>query len=164
MERIMKRLALPLIALLILTSAGCSGEKTSTIAPSTDQSAATASASAAQAYTGEIMDSSCAMMGGHDSMMKQAGVTCDWRGWDSYDELHQAEVVAYIECRIRRTRRGVRMLRNVWGTVTCLLSVVALAAAALGQTPPPSKAASLSTAPAEELMRVYGQLRSLQGR
>ncbi|PYU92656.1 MAG: hypothetical protein DMG25_11545, partial [Acidobacteria bacterium] len=70
---IMKRLALPLIALLILTSAGCSGEKTSTIAPSTDQSAATASASAAQAYTGEIMDSSCAMMGGHESMMKQAG-------------------------------------------------------------------------------------------
>ena len=71
----MKRLALPLIALLILTSAGCSGEKTSTIAPSTDQSAATASASAAQAYTGEIMDSSCAMMGGHESMMKQAGAT-----------------------------------------------------------------------------------------
>src|SRR5439155_24389434 len=37
------------------------------------------------------------------------------------------------------------------------------AAAALRQAPPPSKAPSLSTAPAEELMRVYGQLRSLQG-
>src|SRR5213596_570164 len=56
------------------------------------------------------------------------------------------------------------MLRKLCGTVACLcLSVVALAAAALGQVPPPSKAPSLSTAPAEELMRVYGQLRSLQG-
>jgi hypothetical protein len=68
----MKRLAWPLIALLILMTA-CSGEKSSTTGSSADQSSATAPASAAQTYTGEIMDSSCAMMGGHDSMMKQAG-------------------------------------------------------------------------------------------
>ncbi|PYV03172.1 MAG: hypothetical protein DMG26_09955 [Acidobacteria bacterium] len=56
------------------------------------------------------------------------------------------------------------MLRKPCGIVACLsLCVAALAAAALGQSPPPLKAPSLSTAPAEELMRVYGQLRSLQG-
>src|SRR2546427_12089304 len=56
------------------------------------------------------------------------------------------------------------MLRKPCGFVACLsLSVVVLTAAALGQTPPPLKAPGLSTAPAEELMRVYGQLRSLQG-
>ena len=69
----MKKLALPFIAVLILMAAGCSGEKTSTTAPSTDQSASTAPASAAQVYTGEIMDSPCAMMGGHKSMIKQVG-------------------------------------------------------------------------------------------
>jgi len=74
MERIMKKLALPFIAVLILMAAGCSGEKTTTTtAPSTDQSASTAPASAAQVYTGEIMDSPCAMMGGHESMIKQVG-------------------------------------------------------------------------------------------
>ena len=70
----MRRLALPLAAILALVLAACSSEKTSTTSSAaSDQPAASAPAGAAQSYTGEIMDSACAAMGSHEMMMKQAG-------------------------------------------------------------------------------------------
>ena len=70
-----KRLLLALLLLAVPLFA-CSSPKDASPSPSaSDQPAATAAKSAApQTFTGEIMDSACASMGGsHDGMMKQAG-------------------------------------------------------------------------------------------
>lgn len=72
-----KRFLLPVV-ILALSFVGCSNQKSEAPAASaSDQPAAAASApassTAAQSYTGEVMDSACASMGSHDGMMQQAG-------------------------------------------------------------------------------------------
>ncbi len=70
----MKKLAWTLTAVLILLTLACSNQKSgNTAAPATEQTTRAASSSQPKTFTGEIMDSACAMMGGHESMMKDEG-------------------------------------------------------------------------------------------
>lgn len=70
----MKRLAWTPTAILILVALACSNQQGGkTPAPASGQTATEASSNEPKTFTGEIMDSACAMMGGHESMMKEEG-------------------------------------------------------------------------------------------
>jgi Protein of unknown function (DUF5818) len=73
----MKKIALTLAGTLILLTAACSQQPASTGSQSStamDQSQTAAPASNGHAFTGEIMDSMCAGMGGHGQMLQSGKV------------------------------------------------------------------------------------------
>ncbi|HUZ47725.1 MAG TPA: DUF5818 domain-containing protein [Terriglobia bacterium] len=73
----MKKIALALAGTLVLLTAACSQQPASTGPQSSlgmEQSQTAAPASNGHAFTGEIMDSMCAGMGGHDQMLQSGKV------------------------------------------------------------------------------------------
>jgi hypothetical protein len=69
----MKKIALTLAGTLILLTAACSQQPSSTSSQSSataEQSQAAAPASNGHTFSGEIMDSMCAGMGGHEQMLQ----------------------------------------------------------------------------------------------
>ena len=73
----MKKLALALAGTLVLLTVACSQQPSSTSsqpAATTEQSQAAAPAANANTFSGEIMDSMCAGMGGHEQMLQSGKV------------------------------------------------------------------------------------------
>ena len=73
----MKKLALTLAGALVLLTVACSQQPSSTSSQSsatTEQSQPAASANTANSFSGEVMDSMCAGMGGHDQMLQSGKV------------------------------------------------------------------------------------------
>jgi len=73
----MKKIALTLAGTLVLLTAACSQQPANTGSKSStamEQSQAAAPTGNANAFTGEIMDSMCAGMGGHDQMLQSGKV------------------------------------------------------------------------------------------
>ena len=69
----MKKLALTLAGTLVLLAVACSQQPSSTSSQqssATEQSQAAAPAANANSFSGEIMDSMCAGMGGHEQMIQ----------------------------------------------------------------------------------------------
>ncbi len=71
----MKRLALTLVGALILALAACSHQPASSneSASPKQQNQSAAPAAAVETFTGQIMDSTCAAMGGHGQMGESEG-------------------------------------------------------------------------------------------
>ena len=73
----MKKIALTLAGTLILLTVACSQQPTNTGSQSStsmEQSQTATSASSANSFKGEIMDSMCAGMGGHEQMLQSGRV------------------------------------------------------------------------------------------
>lgn len=73
----MKKIALTLAGTLILLTAACSQQPTSTSSQSAtgmEQSQSETPAGTAHSFRGEIMDSACASMGGHSQMLESGRV------------------------------------------------------------------------------------------
>ncbi|HKT11005.1 MAG TPA: DUF5818 domain-containing protein [Terriglobia bacterium] len=73
----MKKLALTLAGTLVLLAVACSQQPSSTSSQqssTTEQSQAAAPAANANTFSGEIMDSMCAGMGGHEQMIQSGKV------------------------------------------------------------------------------------------
>ena len=73
----MKKIALTLAGFLILLTAACSQQPSSTSSQSSatmEQSQSAAPSTTANSFSGEIMDSMCAGMGGHEQMLQSGKV------------------------------------------------------------------------------------------